>query len=453
MKTSSLPCIKPNAAGIDIGSRSHFVAVPSDRDIENVKEFGFFTEDLYKLCQWLKKCSIETVAMEATGSYWIPLYDILISSGFEVYVVNARHIKNVSGRKTDVQDCQWIQQLHSYGLLRASFIPDALTSQLRHLMRYRDNLLRQASRQLQLIQKFLVEMNIQLMNAVSDIAGDTAMKIIRAICAGKRDAKKLAGYRDPRCKNSQEVIEKSLLGNYKPEVLFSLNLALESYDHYQRQICSCNKEIEHKTTEFTNRSNGQEIKKKKREAKRNNLGFDTQTSLLKMVGVNLLEIPGMNSKTALTVVSEIGPEVDKWKNSKHFASWLGLSPNNKVSGGKKLSSKTTSSSNKVKFALRMALLALERSPTSLGAFFRRMKARLGAPKAITAAAHKLAVIIYQMIKTKKPYEENGPLYFEKAYKIRAEHRLKQLAKLLGYEISPVEELKTEDLESAEVCIL
>lgn len=448
MNTSSLACIKPNAAGIDIGSRSHFVAVPSDRDVENVKEFNFFTEDLYKLCEWLKKCSIDTVAMEATGSYWIPLYDVLVSSGFEVYVINARHIKNVTGRKTDVQDCQWIQQLHSYGLLRASFIPDTLTTQLRHLMRHRDNLLRQAARQLQLIQKFLVEMNIQLMNAVSDIGGDTAMKIIRAICSGEKDAKKLAQYRDPRCKNSVEVIEKSLLGNYKQEVLFSLKQALETYDHYHRQIDNYNKEIERKTTEFTDQSNGQEIKKKKREAKRNNLGFDVQTTLLKIFGVNLLEIPGMNSKTGLTLVSEIGPEVSKWKNSKHFASWLGLSPNNKVSGGKKLSSKTKSSSNKVKYALRMASLALERSSTSLGAFFRRMKARLGAPKAITAAAHKLAVIIYQMIKTKKSYEDNGPLYFEKTYKARAEHRLKQLAKVLGYEVSPIKDLKTEDLQVA-----
>lgn len=448
MKTSSLPCIKPNAAGIDIGSRSHFVAVPTDRDAESVKEFGFFTEDLHKLCQWLKKCSITTVAMEATGSYWIPLYDILVSHGFEVYVVNARNIKNVTGRKTDVQDCQWIQQLHSYGLLRASFIPDTLTAQLRHLMRYRDNLLKQAAKQLQLIQKFLVEMNIQLLNAVSDIAGDTAMKIVRAICAGERDAKKLASYRDSRCKHPKEVIEKSLLGNYKTEVLFSLKLALDTYDHYQSQINSCNKEIENKTREFTDQSNGQKVTKHKREAKRNNLGFDAQTSLLKMVGVNLLDIPGMNSKTALTVVSEIGPDVNKWKNSKQFSSWLGLAPNNKISGGKKLSSRTINSSNKVKYALRMASLALERSSTALGAFFRRMKARLGAPKAITAAAHKLAVIIYQMIKTKKPYEDNGPLYFEKAYKDRAEHRLKRLAKALGYELSPVESLKATDLQPA-----
>ncbi len=448
MNASSLPCIKPNAAGIDVGSRSNFVAVPSDRDVDNVKEFAFFTEDLHKLCAWLKKCKIETVAMEATGSYWIPLYDVLIANNFEVYVVNARHIKNVTGRKTDIQDCQWIQQLHSYGLLRASFIPDFLTSQLRHLMRHRDNLLRQAARQLQLIQKALVEMNIQLMNAVSDIAGDTSMKIIRAICAGERDAKKLSSYRDPRCKNSSETIEKSLLGNYKPEVLFSLQQALETYDHYHRQISICNREIEFKTNEFTDQSNGKELNTKKREAKRNNFGFDTQTTLWKMLGVNLLEIPGMNVKSALTVVSEIGTEVDKWKNSKHFASWLGLSPNNKVSGGKKLSSKTKSSSNKVKYALRLAAVTLERSATSLGAFFRRMKARLGAPKAITAAAHKLSVIIYNMLKRKKSYEENGPLYFEKAYKIKAEQRLQKLAKFLGYQVLPIQDANNENLSVA-----
>ena len=307
---SSLPCVKPNAAGIDVGSRSHFVAVPIDRDQQPVKEFSFFTEDLHRLAQWLKDCKIETVAFEATGSYWIPLYDILIEENFEVCLVNARHIKNVSGRKTDVQDCQWIQQLHSCGLLRSSFIPDQLTGKLRHFVRHRDTLIRYAATQLQLMQKALVEMNLQLQNVVSDISGDTGMRIIRAICVGERDAKTLSSYRDPRCKNSEETIEKSLNGHYKTEVLFCLQQALETYDHYQKQIAHCNKEIEARMKDFTDHSGGTPLLGRKREAKKNNFGFDLQGDLWRALGVNLIEIPGINITTALIFIAEIGPSVE-----------------------------------------------------------------------------------------------------------------------------------------------
>lgn len=434
--TSSFSCVKPNAAGIDVGSRSHFVAVPVDRDPKPVQEFGFFTEDLHRLADWLKKCGIETVAFESTGSFWIPLYDVLVARGLEVCLVNARHIKNVSGRKTDVQDCQWIQQLHSFGLLRPSFVPDQVTARLRHLVRHRDQLIRQAATQLQRVQKALVEMNLQLQNVVSDISGDTGMKIIRAICGGERDPKKLAAYRDPRCKNSKETIEKSLKGHYKSEVLFCLQQSLDSFDHYQKQIDNCNREIEILMKDFDDQSDGQSLSGRKREAKKNNIGFDCQGALWKMLGINLMEIPGINTKTALTIVSEVGPCVDKWKTSKHFASWLGLCPNNRVSGGKRLSGKTRTTSNRIGYALRMAAMTLERSSTALGAFYRRMKARLGAPKAITAAAHKLAVLIYNLIKTKSTYQERGPLYFEKAYRERTERRLKRLAEQLGYELIP-----------------
>jgi transposase len=434
--SSSLPCVKSNAAGIDIGSRSHFVAVPTSCDQPSVREFSFFTEDLHRLVQWLKDCKIETVALEATGSFWIPLYDILIEENFEVCLVNARHIKNVSGRKTDIQDCQWIQQLHSCGLLRPSFIPDQLTEKLRHFVRHRDTLIRQAAIQLQLMQKALVEMNLQLQNVVSDISGDTGMRIIRAICSGERNPKKLAGYRDPRCKNSEETIEKSLNGHYKVEVLFCLQQALETYDHYQKQIGRCNKEIEARMKNFEDRSGGMPLLERKREARKNNIGFDLQGDLWRALGVNLMKIPGMNTKTALIFMAEIGPSVDRWANAKHFASWLGLCPNNRISGGKKLSGKTRPSANRLRYALRMAALTLERSATSLGAFYRRMKARLGAPKAIVAVAHKLAVMIYNVIKNKSPYQEKGPLYFEKEYRERTERRLKRLAEQLGYVLTP-----------------
>jgi transposase len=441
--SSSLSCVKPNAAGIDVGSRSHFVAVPIGCNPQSVKEFGFFTEDLHRLAKWLKDCKIETVALEATGSFWIPLYDILIEQKFEVCLVNARHIKNVSGRKTDVQDCQWIQQLHSCGLLRPSFIPDRLTGKLRHFVRHRDALIRRAATQLQLMQKALVEMNLQLQNVVSDISGDTGMRIIRAICAGERNAKKLAGYRDPRCKNSEETIEKSLNGHYKDEVLFCLQQALETYDHYQKQISHCNKEIEARMTDFEDKSGGTTLTGRKREAKKNNIGFDLQGDLWRVLGVNLMEIPSMNTQTALAFISEIGTSVDRWTNARHFASWLGLCPNNRISGGKRLSGKTRASSNRLRYALRMAAVTLERSATALGAFYRRMKARLGAPKAIVAAAHKLAILIYRLIKNRSSYQEKGPLYFEKEYRERTERRLKRLAEQLGYNLTPKEQENRE----------
>jgi len=407
-----------------------------NRDPEPVREFGFFTEDIQKLAQWLKECKIETVALEATGSFWIPLYDALIEQNIEVCLVNARHIKNVSGRKTDVQDCQWIQQLHSCGLLKPSFIPDQLTSKLRHFVRHRDALIRRAATELQLMQKALVEMNLQLQNVVSDIAGDTGMKIIRAICSGEQDPKKLSKYRDPRCKNSEETIEKSLKGHYKEEVVFCLQQALETYDHYQMQITHCNAEIEKRMKEFEDKSGGIPLNGRKREAKKNNIGFDLQGDLWRILGVNLMEIPSMNTQTALAFISEIGTSVEKWATAKHFASWLGLCPNNRVSGGKRLSGKTKAGSSHLRRALRLAAVALERSATALGAFYRRMKARLGAPKAIVAAAHKLAVLIYNLIKHGAKYQEKGPLYFEKEYKERTEKRLKRLAAQLGYDLTP-----------------
>lgn len=433
--TSSLPCVRPNAAGIDIGSKSHFVAIPADRDPQPVKEFGFFTNDLHRLKDWLKKHKIETVAFEATGSFWIPLYDVLTKAEIEVFLVNGRHIKNVTGRKTDVQDCQWIQQLHACGLLRASYIPDQITIDLRQFVRHRDTLIRHAATQMQLMQKALTEMNLQIQNVVSDISGDTGMRIIRAICKGEKDPKRLAKHRDPRCKSSEETIEKSLCGHYKNGALFCLKQALETFDHYQSQIKICNQEIENKLKDFEDKSGGTPPPKRKREAKKNQLGFDLQGDLWRTLGVNLMDIPGMNTKTALTVIAEIGPSVDGWESGKHFTSWLGLSPNNRISGGKKFSGRTRAGANRVKYALRMAAMSLERSATSLGAFYRRMKARLGAPKAITAAARKLAILIYRLIKHKTSYQEKGPLYFEKEYRDRTERRLKRLAEQLGYNLT------------------
>jgi transposase len=435
--TSSLQCIKPNAAGIDIGSKSHFVAVPQGRDEVSVKEFKFFTQDLYHLSDWLKKCKIDTIAMEATGSYWVPLYDVLEKNGFEIYLVNGRHVKNVAGRKSDVQDCQWLQQLHSYGLLKKSFIPDSITKQLRHLVRHRDNIVRSSARQIQIMQKTLVEMNMQLHNVISDISGDTGMAIIRAIIAGERDVKVLAEYRDTRCKNSKGVIEKSLEGNYKEESLFTLTHAMQTYDHYQMQIRECDVKIEEQMKKFSDKSHGKEVPKAKREYKKNKYNFDIQSTIWKSIGVNLMAIPGMNTRVAMTIISEIGPSVSDFRSAKHFVSWIGLAPNNKVSGGKKLSGRTVSTSNKIKEVIRTAVQGLERRESSLGRFLKRMKGRVGAPKAVTAVARKIAVLVYNIMSHKTVYDPEYGAEFEQQYKYKYEQRLKKQAKNLGFILVPI----------------
>jgi transposase len=445
--TTSLECIEPDAAGIDVGSFSHFVAVPSDRDEKSVKEFSAFTSDIHALADWLKKCGVKTVAMESTGVYWIPLYEILEERGFQVCLVNARYIKNVSGRKSDVLDCQWIQQLHSYGLLRPSFRPEEDIIRLRQLVRHRGTLVKWSATHIQHMQKALSQMNLQLHNVVSDITGITGMKIIRSICDGEQDPKKLAAHRDGRCDNSEETIAKSLQGHYKAELLFSLKQALSSYDHYQKQIAECNEEIRKITETFEDKTIGQPSPKYKRETNKKSIGFDAQTQFFKILGVNLTEIPGINSLTIMTFVSEVGTSVDKWTNAKAFASWLGLCPGTKISGGKRLSSKSKPCANRLAEALRMAASTLSKSQTSLGAFLRRLKARLGPAKAITAVAHKMAVIIYNMIKNQAGYREAGLDYYDKQHKERAVKNLRRFAERLGYTVAPQEAAKTAPLNS------
>lgn len=435
---SSLECINPNSAGIDIGSKSHFVAVPNDRDKNPIREFKFFTEDLHALAKWLKSCNITTVAMEATGSYWIPLFDVLEQYGFEVYIVNGRYVKNVSGRKSDVQDCQWIQQLHSFGLLHNSFIPAQEIRSLRHLVRFRDNLVRQNSRHIQLMQKYLVEMNLQLHNVISDISGDTGLRIVRAIIAGERDPKILSQYRDPRCKNSQEIIEKSLFGHYKEEVIFSLKQTLSTYDHILKQIQDCDLEIERIMKNFIKNPQPNKEIKKKRESKKNRFNFDAQSICDDIIGVNLMNIPGVNVKVILTIISEIGLDFQRFKTAKHFTSWIGLAPNNKISGGKMLRKGTTHTHNKIKEVLRMAASSVEKTKTALGAFCRKVKSKAGAPKAYTATARKMAEIIYNMVTRQEEYNQ------EYEASIKAQHneyytkKLQKQAKSLGYQLIPID---------------
>jgi len=437
--TNGFPTIQPNAAGIDIGSASHFVAVPIDRDDQPVKEFLSFTDDLIAMVAWLKKCGITTVAMEATGVYWIPVYEILEQNGFEVKLVNARHLKNVSGRKTDVLDCQWIQRLHSCGLLDSSFRPEDQIIQLRGFIRHRSVLVEEASSKVQHMHKALVLMNIQLKNVISDITGVTGMKIIRAIVAGERNPEKLANHREGKCKNDEKTIAKSLRGNYRSENIFSLKQALEIFDIYQLKIQECDQEIAKLLTLFEDRRDTQKRNDPSPRSPRGRktsaeglFALNLQKELKRMAGVDITEIPGIDTTTGLKLISEIGLDMSRWKTTKHFVSWLGLCPNNKVSGGKRLSSRTKPVPNRAAIALRIAASTLYKNKTALGAFLRRLKARLGPAKAITAAAHKIARQLYVMLKTKTSYTELGNKYYEERYRDRLVKNLKKKAEDLGF---------------------
>jgi len=439
--------INKMAAGIDIGSASHFVAVPEGCATESVREFKSFTADLYELAAWLKECKVTTVAMESTGVYWIPLYELLEQKGFDVKLVDARHVRNVSGRKTDVMDCQWLQQLHTYGLLQGAFRPDEQICELRAYLRQRSMLIQHMAQNTQHMQKSLSQMNVQLHNVITDITGETGMNIIRAIVAGERDSTILAGYRHSNCKNSLETIKKSLEGNYRNEHIFTLKQALELYDIYQDKIRACDIEIEKKLLGFENKSqkdkkdNEPEVKKSNTYTK-NKLSFDASSHLARITGVDLTAIPGIEASTAIKIISEIGLDLTRWKSSKQFASWLGLCPGNKISGGKILSSKTKRTGNYASSILRMAASTLHRSNTALGAFFRRMKSRLGTPKAITAVAHKLAVIVFNMLKNGTEYIESGQDYYEEQYKDRIVKNLRNKAKSLGFELVSVQNVES-----------
>lgn len=438
---NSLPVMFPDTAGIDIGSKSHFVAVPSDRDSNSVREFLTFTADLNKMVDWLKKCKIKNVIMESTGVYWIPTFEILESNGFNVKLVNARHVKNVSAHKTDVLDCQWLQQLGTFGLIKGAFRPADAILPLRAYLRQRDMLIKSASTHILHLQKALSQMNVQLHNVISDITGMTGMAIIRSIVAGVTDPKALSLLRNERCHNPQEVIEASLVGNYRPEHLFSLKQALELYDYYMQKITECDHQIEAEAKKLETKCDSKKLgslKKnaslKKKKLQKHEYPFDLSSELIRITGVDLTKIPSIGASTALTIVSEIGLDMGRWQSAKSFASWLGLCPGNKVSGGKRLSGKTKPCSNRVAIALRVAANTLYRSECAFGAFLRRMKARLGSPKAITALAHKLAKLIYIMLKYGHEYVEKGVEFYEDMYKKRRETSLRKKAKEMGYEL-------------------
>lgn len=432
----------PNAAGIDIGSASHWVAVPTDRDDEPVREFKSFTSDLNRLADWLTVCDVDTVAMESTGVYWIPLYELLESRGFTVFLVNARHVKNVSGRKSDVLDCQWLQQLMSFGLLSGAFRPDGAICALRAVMRHRAVLLSYQASHIQHMQKALTQMNLQLGHVITDITGVTGQAIIRAIVAGQRDPYKLAAHRDGRVKASEQDIAESLHGNWREEHLFALQQSLALYDEYHQQIAMCDAKLEAMLGRLRQCDDTPAPSKRRRSHAKNAPQFDVRTALYQMAGVDLTVIDGIETTTALTVLTEIGPNLDRFKTSKQFCAWLGLAPGTKISGGKVLSAKTRRCANRASYALRMAAFNLRTSRSALGAYYRRLCARMDKPKAITAAAHKLARIIYAMLTQGQAYVDAGQDYYEQHYKQRVLTNLRRRAQHFGFELQPIKATAT-----------
>lgn len=430
--------INDSAAGIDVGAAGHFVAVPDDRDDRPVRAFGSYTDDLYRLAEWLHECRITTVALESTGVYWIPLFQVLEERGFEVLLVDARRVKNVSGRKSDVADCQWLQQLHTFGLLAPAFRPDDETCVLRSYMRQREGLVVQAAQHMQHMQKALELMNVKLTEVLADISGATGMAIIDDILSGNRDPQKLAQHRHATCKHDQETIAKALDGHYREEHVFALRQALSLYRTCRSLMDECDAAIRDVLDHFGTPSSPDEVpppSRPKRDSK-NSLGFDAHEHLFRIAGVDLTSIPGLSTTSVLKVLSETGLDMTRWRSAKAFASWLGLCPNNRVSGGKVLATRSRAAPNRAANVFRMAAYGLHHAKSALGAYYRRMRTRLGAPKAITATAHKLARAFYAMLLSKKSFEDIGQQAYESQYQARRIKGLARAAEQLGFQLVP-----------------
>jgi len=400
VSSSLLERIQPDAAGIDCGQNSHFVAVPPDRDPEPVREFRTFTAELHRLADWLTQCGVKTVAMESTGVYWIPLYEILEQRGFEVLLVNARDVHNVRGRKSDVSDCEWLRELHSVGLLRASFRPAAAIVPLRSYLRQRATLVEEATTRIQRMQKALTEMNLLVHTVLTDLTGQTGLKIVRSILNGERDAERLAAHRDQRCHASHAEIVAALTGNYRAEHLFALRQNFAAYEFLLQQLTECDAAIEKQLSELAAQQPPPTtalLAPRRKTSSKHQPQFDIRSPLQRLTGgADLSQIDSIGPQTALQIVAEIGTDMRRWATEKHFTSWLALAPNNKVSGGRLLSSRTPPSANRAAVILRRCAMSLGRTSTALGAFYRRLAARVGKAKAITATARKLALLVYRV---------------------------------------------------------
>jgi transposase len=434
--------LNPDAAGLDIGAEEIWAWVPARRDAQPVRRFGTFTPDLQALADWLAQGGIKTVAMESTGVYWIPIYEVLEARGFEVYLVNARHLKSVPGRKSDVKDCQWIQRLHSYGLLSASFRPAEDMRVLRAYLRQRALLLEHRAAHIQHLQKALQQMNVQLTQVVSDLTGQTGLQIIRAIVAGERDPQALARLRHGRCHASEAEIATALSGHYRPEHVFALKQALALYDCYTQQVQECDATIaQHYAAikpvyDDTTPPPPLGPDPKLNSHAKNAPAFDVRACLYRILGVDLTAVNGLEASTAQTLLSEIGTDMSQWPTEKHFASWLGLAPHNDISGGKVLRSKPLKVRSRAAQALRLAAQALGRTQTALGAYYRRRRARQGPKAAVTATAHKLARIVYHLLKHREPYHPLSPEAYDHHLRQRELSLLKRKAARLGFTLLP-----------------
>jgi transposase len=441
-RSDQLPVLHPDAAGIDVGASELFVAVSADRDPQPVRSFPTFTRDLNALADWLQQCGIHSVAMESTSVYWIPVYQILESRGLEVYLVNAQHVKNVPGRKTDVSDCQWLQYLHSVGLLRASFRPPGVICAIRSLWRHRSSLIEMAAEHVMHMQKALDQMNLQIHRVLSDITGLSGLKILDAILDGERNPVTLARLCHSRVKSSEDTVAKSLEGDYRPEHVFALRQSLAAFRYYQELIVESDAEIQRQlgdletavTAEKTTpkRTKASPYQRRRYEPKT----FDLRSELYRIFGVDLTNVPGISAITAQTILCEIGTDVSRFRNASAFASWLGLCPEKKISGGKVLYTKSRRVRSRVATALRMGAHSLHHAKDYLGEFFRRITRKLGKPQATTATAHKLARIVYHLLSTKQAYDESVFHHCEEDTLRRAELRLRKHAAKLGFQVIP-----------------
>lgn len=445
---NNLQILNPHCAGVDIGSRFHIAAVAPELNIDPVRRFDSFTGNLREMVEWFLACGVTTVAMESTGIYWVPLFELLVAAGIEAVLVNARHVKNVPGRKTDINDAQWLQKLHSYGLLRASFMPDAQLTALRAYVRQREMLIRHRASHIQHAQKALMQMNLQLHHVVADIMGITGRLIIKAILEGERDPNTLAKLRDCRCKNSVATIAAALDGNYQDDHLFELRVAIEMFDAYGSQIESCEHRIEDTLRQITELraqsddqsadSSRQPIQLQPFRKSARAYSFDPRPLIEMMDCRNILEIPGLGPSSLLTIISECGLDMTKWPSAKHFTSWLGLAPHNKVSGGKVLSSSTNRGARQAATAFWTAALVLRRTATALGAFQRRVAVRIGKAKAVVATARKLAAIYYGVLRYGASGRDPGQVSYQQSQRQRLLRGLERRAKQLGMTVIPIE---------------
>lgn len=435
--------IEPDAAGIDCGASSHYVAVPSDRDPQPVRQFRTFTADLRRLADWLVKCGIKTVAMESTGVYWIPIYEILEERGLQVVLVNARHLRNVRGRKSDVTDCEWLRDLHSVGLLHPSFRPAAEIVELRAYVRHRHKLVEAAATAIQRMQKAMTQMNLQLHHVLSDLTGLTGLAIVRDILAGVRDPQALAAHRDRRCHASKGEIAAALTGNYRAEQLFVLRQNFEAYEFNLRQIAQCDAAIEALLATLAARcqppASALPAARPRKKPSKNEPRLELRSPLHRITGgADLSQIDGIGPYGALQLIAEIGTDMSRWATAKHFTSWLTLAPNNKISGGRLLSSKTQPSANRAAAILRRAAMSLSRSASALGAYYRRLAYRVGKAKAITATARKLALLVYRVLHGDITYHDPGAAAYQQHNRTRVVRNLRQRAQQLGFALMNIQ---------------